>query len=94
MIISEIFPVLSKVACSWLINFELKGVGLDVISIDPVDDTLDLINHRIVLGKGMVIIENLTNLDLIGDELFTFSCLPLKIENADGSPVRAIAILE
>ncbi len=88
------FPVLSEEASNWLTNFNLKGIGLDVISIDPVDDSFKLINHKIVLGKGMIIIENLTNLNLVGDELFTFSCLPLKIENADGSPVRAIAIKE
>ncbi len=88
------FPILSKEACYWLTDFDLKGIGLDVISIDQVDDSYDMVNHKIVFNKGMIIIENLTNLDLIGDDLFTFSCLPLKIENADGSPVRAIAILE
>ena len=39
-------------------------------------------------------IENLKNLDLCGDELFTFVCLPIKIENSDGAPARAIAIIE
>lgn len=88
------FPVLGKEACTWLTNFNLKGVGLDVISIDPVDDSYEMINHNITFNKGMVIIENLTNLDLLNDEVFSFSCLPLKIENADGSPVRAVAIYQ
>jgi arylformamidase len=88
------FPVLSKEACKWLTDFDLKGIGLDVISIDPVNDSYEMMNHKIVFNRGMTIIENLTNLGLVGNELFTFSCLPLKIENADGSPVRAIAIIE
>ena len=41
-----------------------------------------------------VIIENLTDLDLIKSGLFTFIALPLKHENADGSPIRAIAITD
>ena len=41
-----------------------------------------------------MIIENLTNLDKIGKGLFLFAALPLKYENADGAPVRAVAMLE
>jgi len=42
----------------------------------------------------MVIIENLARLEpLIGKE-FIFSCLPLKIVDADGSPIRAVAIVK
>ena len=42
----------------------------------------------------MVIIENLTNLEKAGGSLFTLAVLPLKYENADGAPVRAVAIIE
>ncbi len=86
------FPVLSNDSCRWLCNFKLKGLGLDTISIDEMDSS-DLLNHKIVLGQGMVIIENLTNLKDIGKGIFTFSCFPIKYKNADGSPIRAIAIL-
>jgi arylformamidase len=86
------FPVLSKESCVWLTNFDLKGIGLDTISIDPIDDLYELVNHHVIFEKEMIIIENLTNLNLLDDAIFTFSCLPLKIENADGSPVRAVAI--
>ena len=41
-----------------------------------------------------VIIENLNNLDKLPQGLFTFCALPLRYENADGSPIRAVAILE
>jgi arylformamidase len=88
----ERFPVLSKEACTWLGKFNLKGIGLDTISLDAID-TSDFANHQIILGKGMVIIENLTNLNFLGNEIFTFSSFPLKYINADGAPVRAVAIL-
>ena len=38
--------------------------------------------------------ENLTNLSEIKSNHFTFCALPLKFENADGAPIRAIAIID
>ena len=88
------FPVLSEESCNWLVNFNLKGIGVDAISVDPVDELYEMVNHNIIFGKKMIIIENLTNLTSLGQEVFTFACFPLKVENADGSPVRAVAIME
>ena len=87
------YPYLSQNAVKYLIDFGIKGIGLDVISIDAIDAE-KFVNHYEILGKGGIIIENLRNLnELIGKE-FIFSALPLKIKEGDGSPVRAIAILE
>ena len=64
------------------------------IGIDPIADE-GLTRHRLLLSqRDIVIIENLTNLDKIGEGLFLFAALPLKYENADGAPVRAVAMLE
>jgi kynurenine formamidase len=86
------FPVLDEKAARWLAGLGLKGVGLDAISVDPVESH-DLPVHRILLGSGMVIVENLANLDSLpyGHEQFRFFCAPLRIRDADGSPVRALA---
>ena len=87
------YPVLSADAARWLARFELKGVGVDTISIDEVDSSA-LYVHKAFFARGMVIVENLAGLEgLIGKE-FAFSCLPLKIADADGSPVRAVAIVK
>ena len=86
------FPVLSKEACSFLLTFNLKGIGLDVISIDSIAST-DFENHNLVLGSGLIIIENLTNLENVLNKSFEFAAFPLKIKDGDGSPVRAVAIL-
>lgn len=85
------FPHLSMQAAEWLTRFSLQGVGIDTISIDHIDHA-DLPAHHLLLGADMIIIENLTNLDAISSSDFTFSCLPLPIRAADGSPVRAVAI--
>ena len=44
--------------------------------------------------KGIGNIENLKDLDKCGKGLFSFSCFPLKLENCDGSPIRAVAWFE
>ena len=88
------YPVLSMEVCQYLLDSKKKGVGFDVIGIDPVSDG-NLTRHKMLLSqRDIVIIENLTNLDKIGDGLFTFAALPLKYKDADGAPVRAVAIIE
>lgn len=84
------FPVLSSEAAQWLVEARIQGVGIDMISVDEVDST-EFAVHNILLGADLVIIENLTNLEVLPDSLFSFFCFPLKIEQADGSPVRAVA---
>ena len=88
----EDFPVLTGEAADWLTTFELKGIAIDAISIDPVG-SMDLPNHRIVLAHEIVIIENLRGIEQLPGKEFVFSCLPLRLVDADGSPVRATAIL-
>ena len=55
---------------------------------------LTIFHKKLLKGNRMVIIENLTRLDQVGKGLFTLCALPLKHENADGSPIRAIAMTD
>jgi kynurenine formamidase len=87
------YPVLSAEAASWLAEWGLKGIGLDMISIDGAD-AHDLPVHRILLKRDICIIENLKGLDrLPRDGDFGFFCYPMSILDADGAPVRAGAVL-
>lgn len=97
------FPVLNPEAARWLAGSGLHGLGIDAVSVDaaPVDatataaaETAEFPIHRILLQRGLVIVENLTGLrELVGRRL-TFLCLPLKIAGADGAPARALAWLD
>ena len=87
------FPVLSGAATRWLIGRSLKGIGLDAISIDAVGATR-FANHLECFGAGLILVENLTGLDALVGRRFTLSCLPLALPDADGSPVRAVALLD
>ena len=86
------FPALSTEAAEWLMQFRLKGIGLDAISIDKIEST-ELPVHHIVLGNKLIIIENLANLEALLNKDFIFSCFPLSLEKSDGSPVRAVGII-
>ena len=83
------FPVLTKDAVEFLLQFNLKGIGFDNISADPIDSS-DFPNHYSILGKNLIIIENLVFPDGFTESNGEFSCFPLPYENADGSPVRAV----
>lgn len=87
------FPVLSPEAAEFLVEKEITGIGLDVISIDAID-SVDYPVHNVILGNGLFIIENLTNLHRIPHKYFRLAAFPLKIKDGDGSPVRAVAVLE
>ncbi|MFW6149806.1 MAG: cyclase family protein [Atribacterota bacterium] len=85
------YPFLSCNAAKWLTKFNLKGVGIDTISIDKSGSEF-FDTHKILLSKNIIIIENLTNLGTIESNYFTLSVLPIKYQHSDGSPVRAVAI--
>lgn len=88
------FPCITGEVADFIVRTGKKGVGLDVISLDPVRST-EMDNHKKVLGQGtIVIIENLCNLKAIGGGLFTLIAAPLKFENSDGAPARVLALLD
>ena len=86
------FPLLTSEAAELLSKADIKGVGMDTISIDAVDDS-DFKNHKIVMEGGKILIENLTNLDKLGDGIYEAAFLPLKVKGFEGCPVRACAFL-
>lgn len=86
------YPILSDESAQWLTKFKLKGIGLDSISIDPVNSQ-DVPLHKIILGAEILIIENLTNLDALPETGFIFQCFPLKVNKADGSTARVVAFV-
>ena len=67
-------------------------VGIDTPSIDPADDKI-LETHQIVNEKDMAVLEGIV-LNDVPDGVYTLVALPLKIRDADASPVRAILIAQ
>ena len=88
------YPCIDEEVLDYIIAGNYKGIGFDVIGLDPIAD-VNLTRHKKLFKDNDVVnIENLKNLEKCGKELFWFSCFPLKIEDCDGSPVRAVAWFE
>ncbi|MCG8698862.1 MAG: cyclase family protein [Bacteroidales bacterium] len=86
------YPYIHSDCASFLAEKNIKGVGIDSISVDPID-TKNYDAHIEFMKKDLLIIENLTNLNQIKTKFFTFGCMPIKLNCSDGAPVRAFAII-
>jgi kynurenine formamidase len=78
-------------AAGGLIDRGISAVGFDGPSADPVDSTtFDL--HRVWLGAGRMIIENLTNLGQLPPRVQVVVA-PMKVRDANGAPTRIFALV-
>lgn len=80
-------PTVTEDFARRMVELHVKIVGMDILGPDqPPFPT-----HKILLGKEILIIENLTNLNqLIGVKNFEIIALPAKLQT-DAAPVRVIA---
>ena len=88
------FPCIDDAVLDLILKGSYKGVGFDVISVDPVRGDCLGRHKKLFREKEILNIENLCNLDKCGSDLFWFGCFPLKLQNCDGAPVRALAWFE
>ena len=84
-------PYLSSEAAYRLVRARASLVGIDALNVDSTVQSTDHV-HRILLGKDILIVENLTALTMLKHgSLYQFSFLPIRLPGLDGSPVRAVA---
>jgi len=85
------FPTLTLDAARWIARRRIGLLGMDTGT--PSTEWKEC--HLTLLGEGveMVIVEGLTNLDRLPRH-FTFIGFPLNIQGRDGSPIRAVALVE
>ncbi len=81
---------LSPALAERLAAASLKGVGLDTPSLDAYGSHRA---HDICAPAGMINIENLANLKALPDHGFILQVLPMKLDQTEASPVRAVALL-
>ena len=95
-------PYTTRPAAEWLVERGVKAVGYDY----PPDPSLRMnperpsqvarehhVTHDVFFPRGIAVIEYLANLHQLSVPRVLFMALPLKIDGADGSPVRAVAVL-
>lgn len=81
------FPQLDEGAAEKIVKTGIKFVGVDSPSIGSPEV------HRTLLSGEVVIFESL-NLSNLTSRRIIFAAFPLPISGADGSPVRAVAIVK
>lgn len=82
----EKYPELTEEFAKKAVELKIKLIGLD----SPSPDRTPYLVHKILLGDQILIIENLTNLELLLNKKFEVIALPLKLET-DAAPARVIA---
>jgi len=83
-------PRLDLSSAKYLASKKINLVGIDSPSIDLGKDESFSVHH-ILSKNNILIVENLANMNKIKSKEFHFTILPLKLKDATGSPVRAVA---
>jgi kynurenine formamidase len=87
-------PFLSRDAAEMLAELpRLHLIGMDFPNIDAANETVvgtPAPNHRIVLGKQIILLENLLHLEDVDDQI-VLSAAPPQLTGGDGCPCRALA---
>lgn len=74
----------------WLAERGVMLLGVDTDSMDAFESK-ELPAHRRLNGHGIAILEGV-DLSAVGPGRYELVALPLRIEGADGSPVRAVLV--
>ncbi len=90
-------PTLSPEAARWLAEAGVKAVVLDCATDAPepvpvADQACPV--HHILLGAGIPIVENCTDLVRIPEGRVTLYAIPLKIRGESGAPARVFATID
>jgi arylformamidase len=86
----EDYVAIEREAAEYLVEIGVETVGVDYLSVEPFEDK-EFNTHHTLLGADVIIIEGLVLAGVEPGEYF-LACLPLKLEDSDGSPARAILV--
>lgn len=81
-------PVIAPDVPEWLRERQVKLLGLDLPSVDPIQ-AKRLTNHYALAAADIAIIESL-DLSEVEPGIYHFAALPLRITGGDAGPVRAV----
>lgn len=91
----EDHPYLSMDAASWLVDHQVKLLGVDFSTPDltahkrPAGFTWPV--HQILLSNGVLVAEHLTNLGSLANQRVEAMFTAIPIAGSDGSPARVLA---
>jgi len=86
------WPYMTKDLAEYFLSKKIRLIGMEPMAIDK-NGTPDFPAHDVLLSNGILIIENLTNMDKIGATRCHLIATPLRIKGGTGVPIRALAIV-
>lgn len=95
-------PWLTRDACLWLLGRGIAALAVDFPQDRVIRELLDgvvrpieeHVSHDLLLRRGVILIEYLTNTEALARDRVFFCCLPLKLPDCDGAPARVVAFLD
>ncbi len=86
-------PFVGREAAEALVEAEPALVGIDCMNLDDNEDP-ERPAHTLLLKAGILVCENLTNLEAVAGKEFRFFAAPPAWEEVASLPVRAFAMVE
>jgi arylformamidase len=81
------FVAIDPSGAEWIVQRGMQLVGVDYLSVGAYEGGIP--THEILLSNGVVPVEGL-DLSRIEPGEYQLICLPLKLKDCDGAPVRAV----
>jgi arylformamidase len=86
------YVALTLEAARYLVTLDaLRLIGVDYYSVAPYGELYSVPVHTTLLGRPIIVLEGL-NLNGVAPGDYELISLPLRIEGAEGSPVRAVLV--
>jgi arylformamidase len=88
------WPYLSGEGAQWMADHQIKGVGIDGLSIGGWGEEKGVPPHKILLSNEIWPLEelNLTE-ELLTEPRWYLTAFPIKLQGFGGAPVRAVAMV-
>ena len=85
----EEFAALTEEGAHYLHKHKVKLVAVDYLSVERMGGNGEV--HRILLNGGIPVIEGVDLTGIVPGE-YQLICLPMKLKDGDGAPVRALLV--
>lgn len=85
------FPTFGIQAVEMLMRRKIAGIAIDTLALEPLSSSFP--GHKLLLGAGKYIIENIAHCDKLPPKGAYVIALPLKIQQGSEAPARVIGLI-
>ncbi len=85
------FPSIHEETATLLLKRNIAGIGIDTLSPDAGGKDFPV--HRILLGAGKYIVENVANAERVPATGAEIMIMPMKIKDGTEAPIRMVAVV-